>query len=144
MAIIVHLKFTVVKRIYCGAVHKVRHAIFANFDSPPSPVTLCHTLSHIRDPQKVRHISRTPSPFLVGLLQKSEQNPLYLSQLFAGVFVQGLLSGVFCLEGFVRGGFGLVPLLSEYIYYNRKLNITLNFMFHIYDKKIYKHDVTGS
>src|SRR6218665_2531024 len=27
-----------------------------------------------------------------------------LSQLFAGVFVRGFCQGVFCLEGFVRGG----------------------------------------
>jgi len=39
-------------------------------------------------------------------------------------------------------GFCPFPLLSEYIYYNRKVNITLNFMFHIYDKKCYKRDVT--
>ena len=39
-----------------GAVHKVRHAIFANFDSPP-PVTLCHTS---RDPQK--YVTRLGPP----------------------------------------------------------------------------------
>src|SRR6218665_3619465 len=48
-----------------GVVHKVRHAILANFDPPPA----CHTLSHIPRPPKVRHTSRTP-PFLVGLVQK--------------------------------------------------------------------------
>src|SRR6218665_1447936 len=58
-----------------------------------------------------------------------------LSQLFARAFVRQLLSGVFCLEGFVLGGFCPYPLLSEYICYNRKLNITLNFMFLMYDKK---------
>src|SRR6218665_2965765 len=67
-----------------------------------------------------------------------------LSQLFAGVFVRGFCQGVFCLEGFVRGGFSLFPLLSEYICYNRKLNITLNFMFHMYDKILYKCVVTCS
>ena len=40
------------------------------------------------------------------------------------------MSGRFC-----PGWFLSVPLLSEYICYNRKLNITLNFMFHVYDKK---------
>jgi len=35
-------------------------------------------------------------------------------------------------------------LLSEYIRYNRKLNITFNLWFHMYDKNIYKCDVTGS
>src|SRR6218665_1625544 len=50
-------------------------------------------------------------------------------------FLFGGLSGVwgFCLEGFVRGGFCPSPLLSEYIHYNRKLNITFNFRFHMYE-----------
>src|SRR6218665_375131 len=57
-----------------------------------------------------------------------------LSQLFAGVFVRrilsgGLLSGRFCLGWFLS-----VPVLSEYFCYIRKLNITLNFMFRMYDK----------
>src|SRR6218665_3093850 len=93
----------------------------------PSP---CHTLSHIPGPPKLRHTSRTPR-LLVGLVQKHGQKPSVqiLSQLFAGVF---------CLEGFVRDGFCPFPLQSEYICYKRKLNITLNFMFHMYDKKIYK------
>src|SRR6218665_3784849 len=53
----------------------------------------------------------------------------------------GFLSG-----GFVRGFFvwkvlfGLVfvrpPLLSEYISYNRRLNITFNFRFHMYEKNL--------
>src|SRR6218665_1789695 len=34
-----------------------------------------------------------------------------------------------------RVGFCPFPLLSEYICYNRKLNINLNFMCHMYDKK---------
>src|SRR6218665_2955654 len=51
---------------------------------------------------------------------------------------------LFCPGRFVRGSFvwkvssGVVlsvPLLSEYICYITKLNITLNFMFHMYDKK---------
>src|SRR6218665_45467 len=46
--------------------------------------------------------------------------------------------------GFVRVGFCPFPLLSQYIYYNRKLNITVNFMFHMYDKNLYKRDVTCS
>ena len=43
-----------------GAVHKVRHATFAQFWSP----LLCHTLSHIPDTPKVRHTSRTPPDLL--------------------------------------------------------------------------------
>ena len=41
------------------------------------------------------------------------------------------MSGRFC-----PGWLLSVPVLSEYICYNRKLNITLNFMFRMYDKKI--------
>src|SRR6218665_3795469 len=56
----------------------------------PSP---CHTS---RDPPKVRHTSRTPY-FLVGLVQNPGQKPSVqiLSQLFAGVLSEGLLSGRF-------------------------------------------------
>src|SRR6218665_1796164 len=96
----------------------------ANFNPPP-PVTLCHTS---RDPPKVRHTSRTP-PNKSPLVQ-------ILSKLFVGVFVrevlsEGLLSGSFCPRWFLS-----VPVLSEHICYIRKLNITLNFMFRMYDKKI--------
>src|SRR6218665_1736709 len=101
--------------------------------------TPCHTLSHIPStPKKVRHTSRTPNPhFLVGLVQKPGQKPSVqiLSQFFAGFLSGGFCQEVFCPKGFVRGGFCPFPLLSEYICYNRKLNITLNFMFHMYDKK---------
>src|SRR6218665_1902022 len=45
---------------------------------------------------------------------------------------RGFLFGV-CLEGFVRGGFCPSSLLSEYIHYNRKLNITFNFRFRMYE-----------
>src|SRR6218665_3037341 len=51
-------------------------------------------------------------------------------------YVEPQCPGVFNLEGFVRGGFCPFHLLSEYICYNRKLKITLNFMFPMYDKKI--------
>src|SRR6218665_3443237 len=90
----------------------------ANFDPPP-PVTLCHIS---RDRQKyVTHLGppifsrpRTKNPYKSPPVQ-------ILSQLFAGVLSGGF---VFCLEGFVRGCFLSVPLLSECICYNRKLNIT--------------------
>jgi len=49
------------------------------------------------------------------------------------------LSGRFC-----PGWFLSVPLLSEYIRYNRKLNITVNFRFHMYTTKFQKCDVTCS
>src|SRR6218665_1905432 len=54
------------------------------------------------------------------------KNPLYKFYLNC--------SRRFLSEGFVRVGFCPFPLLSQYICYNRKLNITLNFMFHMYDK----------
>src|SRR6218665_2740643 len=92
----------------------------------PSP------LSHFPGPPKVRHTSRTPR-FLAFLVQKpGQKTPVQiLSQLLNRV---GFCPGVFSLEGFVRGGFCLLPLLSECIWYKRKLNITLNFLFHRYDK----------
>jgi len=58
------------------------------------------------------------------------------------------LTGGFCLEGFVRDGFcpsplnrncnrnlqtSKAPLMLEYIHCNRKLNITFNFRFHVYE-----------
>src|SRR6218665_3464887 len=58
-------------------------------------------------------------------------------------FCSGVCLGVFCLKGFVRGGFCPSPLLSEYIRYNRKLNITFNFRFHMYEFFL-KCDVTCS
>src|SRR6218665_544209 len=125
--------------ITLGAVHKVPHAIFGQFLSP-SP---CHTSSYIPGPPKVRHTCRTPR-FLEGLVQKSRTKaPLYKFYLNCsrgfcpGVLSGGLLPGRFC-----PGWFLSVPVLSEYICYNSKLNITLNFMFRMYDKKISKCDVT--
>src|SRR6218665_3531711 len=53
--------------------------------------------------------------------------------LVRGDFCLGVCLTFFCLEGFVRGGFCPSPLLSEYIHYNRKLNIIFNFRFHMYE-----------
>src|SRR6218665_3854949 len=55
-----------------------------------------------------------------------------------------LVRGGFCLEGFVWGVFCPFPLLLEYICYNRKLNNTFNFRFHMYENLFYKCDVTCS
>jgi len=55
-----------------------------------------------------------------------------------------LSSRGFCLESFGRGGFCPSPLLSEYIRNNRKLNITFNFRFRMYEEKFKKCDVTCS
>ena len=113
----------------------------ANYD----PLSLLsHFVTHPGTPPKVRHTSRTP-PFLVGLVQNTWTKAPFTNSL-------SIVRRGFCSEGFVRGsfvrkvlsggGFCPFPLLSEYICYNRKLNITLNFMFHIYDKKCYKCDIT--
>src|SRR6218665_3335668 len=94
----------------------------ANF-APPPPVTLCHTS---RDPQKsTSHISDPPI-FSRPSTKIPDKSPLYKLYLNCS---RRFLSGRFC-----RVGFCPFPLLSQYICYNRKLNITLNFMFHMYDK----------
>src|SRR6218665_1333540 len=86
----------------------------------------CHTLSHIPGPPKgTPHISDSPH-FIRPSTKNPDKSPCTNS---LAIVRRGS-----CLEGFVRGGFCPFPLLSEYICYNRKLNITLNFLFHIYDK----------
>src|SRR6218665_3052651 len=112
----------------------------ANF----APLPLSHFVTHPGTPPKVHHTSRTHPDFSRPSTKSLDKSPVYKSPLsiVRGGFVLGVLSGVFCLEGFVRCGFCPFPLLSEYICYNRMLNITLNFMFHMYDKEIYKRDVT--
>ena len=50
------------------------------------------------------------------------------SRAFVRGFVQRFLSGRFC-----PGWFCPFPLLSDYIRYNRKLNTTFNFRFHMYE-----------
>src|SRR6218665_3539595 len=103
-------------------------------NSYPSPVTLCHTS---RDPPKVRHTSQTPI-FSRPSTKNPVKSPLYKFSLNCsqGFLSGGFYQGVFCLEGFVRGGFCPFSLLSEYICYKRKVNITLNFMFQMYDKNL--------
>src|SRR6218665_3028652 len=74
-----------------GAVHKVRHAILANFD-PPSPVTLCRTS---RDPQKyVTHLGLPIPRFSVGLVQKTVTKVPCTNYL-------SIVRGGFCPVGFV-------------------------------------------
>src|SRR6218665_1113967 len=109
----------------------------ANFDPPP-PVTLCHISGE--PPQSTSHISELPI-FSTPSTKIPDNSPLNKFPLNCS---WGFLSGGFVRGSFVWGGFCPFPLLSEYMCYNRKLNITLNFMFHMYDKKIYKCDVTSS
>src|SRR6218665_2233354 len=110
-----------------------------------TPLPLSHFVTHPGTSPKVRHISRTPANFLVSIVQKSRTKEPCTNSLsiVRGVFVREVLSGVFCLEGFVWGCFCPFSLLLEHICYNRKLNITLNFMCHMYDKLFYKLDVTS-
>src|SRR6218665_2082611 len=85
----------------------------------------CHTLLHIPGPlESTSHISDLPPIFSRPSTKISDKSPLYKFYLNCS---QRLLSG-----GFVRVGFCPFPLLSQYICYNRKLNITLNFMFHMF------------
>src|SRR6218665_3581707 len=105
----------------------------ANFSPPPS----CHTLSHIPGPPRkyVTHLG--PPRFLEGLVQKTRTKAPCTNSV-------SIVRGRFCPGGFGRGSFVWkvlsgwflsVPVLSEYTCYIRKLNITLNFMFRMYDKK---------
>src|SRR6218665_3531631 len=105
----------------------------ANFYLP----SLCHTLSHIPGPpESTSHISDPPPIFRRPSTENPDKSPLYKFCLNC--------SREFCPGGFVRGSFVWkvlfgwflsVPVLLEYICYIRKLNITLNFMFRMYDKK---------
>src|SRR6218665_26468 len=116
---------------------------FANFD-PPSP---CHTLSHIPGPpESTAHISDPPR-FLVGLVEITRTKATCTNSLSIvhGTFCSaGFCQRVFCLEGFVRGWLLSVPPPVRIHLLQQKVNITLNFMFHVYDKIFYKRDVTCS
>src|SRR6218665_4227610 len=93
-----------------------------------TPHPLSHFVTHPGTPKSMSHISDPHPRSLVGLVQKQpDKSPMYKFSLNC--------SRGFCPGGFVRGGFCPFPLLSEYICYNKKVNITLNFMFHMYDLK---------
>src|SRR6218665_2269021 len=103
----------------------------ANFD----PLPLSHFVTHLGTPKKyVTHLG--PPIFSRPSTKILDKNPLYKFYLNC--------SRRFLSRGFTRVAFCPFPLLSQYICYNRKLNITLNFMFHMYDKNWYKRDVTCS
>src|SRR6218665_1321900 len=110
------------------------------FPPPLPPVTLRHTS---RDPpESTSHISDPPN-FRRPSTKNPDKSPLkaykFCLKCSRGVSSEGLLSGRFC-----PGWFLSVPVPSKYICYIRRLNITLNFMFRMYDKKIYKYDVPCS
>src|SRR6218665_1020247 len=106
--------------------------------------SLCHTLSHIPGPPESTSHILDPPIFSRPSTKIPDKSPLYKFYLNCSrrFLSGGFCQAVFCLEGFVWVGFCPFPLLSQYICCNRKLNITLNFMFHMYDKNLYKHDVT--
>src|SRR6218665_3651185 len=103
---------------YClGAVHKVGPTS-RYFWPILTPLPSCHTLSHIPGPpESTSHISDPPR-FLVALVQKSWTKVPCTKSI-------SIVRGGFCPGGFVRVGFCPFPLLSQYICYNRNLNITL-------------------
>src|SRR6218665_1159328 len=92
--------------------------------TPPSP--LSHFVTHPGTPQ--RYVTYLGLPHFIRPSTKNPDKSPCTNSL-------AIVRRGSCLEGFVRGGFCPFPLLSEYICYNRKLNITLNFMFHMYDKQ---------
>src|SRR6218665_1162576 len=101
----------------------------ANRSPPPPP---CHTLSPIPGPpESTSHISDTPR-FLVGLVQKTnlDKSPLYKFSLnySRGFLCRRFCQRVFCLEGFVWGGFCSLPLLSEYELQHK---VKHHFKFHV-------------
>src|SRR6218665_2541843 len=97
-----------------------------------TPLPLSHFVTHPGTPESTSHISDPLSRVLVGLVQKSRTKIPCTNSI-------STVCGGFCPLGFCP-----FPLLSQYICYNRKLNITLNFMFHMYAKNLYKRDVTCS
>src|SRR6218665_3040766 len=106
---------------------KVRTLFLVNF----YPLSLSHFVTHSGTPKSTSHISDPPI-FSRPSTKNPDKSPLYKFSLNCS---RGFCQGVFCLEGIARGGFCPSPLPSEYICYNRKLKITLNFVFHMYDKK---------
>src|SRR6218665_1965897 len=60
------------------------------------------------------------------------------THVYIHMFLQGLLSEFFLSGRLCPDGFCPFPLLSEYIRYNRKLNINFNFRFLMQDKKTLK------
>src|SRR6218665_1296484 len=86
-----------------------------------TPLPLSHFVTHPGTPTKVRHTSRTPPIFSRPSTKIPDKSPLYKFYFNCS---RRFLSG-----GFVRVGFCPIPLLSQYICYNRKLNIILNSCF---------------
>src|SRR6218665_531919 len=114
----------------------LRSTVFSHWGPSIKYVTLF--LASFNPPVTRNYVTHLgPPSFLVGLVQKSRTKVPCTNSI-------SIVRGGFCLGGFVRVGFCPFPLVSQYICCNRKLNITLNFMFRMYDKNLYKRDVTCS
>src|SRR6218665_3917613 len=102
-----------------------------------TPLPLSHFVTHPGTPREsTSHVSDPHPIFSRPSTKIPDKSPMYKFYLNC--------SRRFFPGGFVRVGFCPFPLRSQYICYNRKLNITLNFTFHMYDKNLYKRDVTCS
>src|SRR6218665_1396034 len=79
------------------------------------PLPLSHFVTHHGNPpESTSHISEPPI-FRRPSTKNPDKSPLVqiLSQLFAGFFIRGVCQGVFCLEGFVQGGFCSFPFCQN-------------------------------
>src|SRR6218665_171459 len=100
------------------------------------PLPLSHFVTHPgTSPKSTSHISDPPIFSRPSTKTRTKAPCTNSLSIVHGGLCSGLLTGVSCVESFVRGDFCPFPLLLEYICYNRKLKITLDFMFHMYDKK---------
>ena len=106
-------------------------------DPPP----LSHFVTH-PGTSKVRHTFPTPHFSRPSTKIRTKAPCTYSLSIvregfYPGTSVRGSFVWKVLSRGFVRGGLCPFPFLTEYICYNRKLNITLKFMFHMYDKNFY-------
>src|SRR6218665_368658 len=108
--------------LFQGTVHKVRHVIFGQF---LPPLSLCHTLSHIPGPQKVRHTSQIPPTFSRPSTKNPDKSPLFK---FSFNCSRGLLSGG-SLPGFCPGWcLSILPSVRIHLLQQKVKN---HFKFHV-------------
>jgi len=110
-----------------------------NFDSPSPSVTLCHTS---RDPLK--YVAHLGPPNFSSTKTRTKTSCAKSLSMVSGVFVRGVLFWFFVCKVLSGVVLSVPPPLLEYLPYNRKLNITFKFTFHMYDKKCKKCDFTCS
>src|SRR6218665_2021466 len=94
--------------LYKGPSIKYVTQFLANF----YPLLLSHFVTHPGTPPRkyVTHLAPPSPTFRRPSTRNPDNSPIVqiLSQLFAG-FVRGFCQRVFCLEGFLRGGFCPFP-----------------------------------